>query len=63
MSWTPIDEWREQQAEKRRERDETLMGTPCLGCHDADKCDYAYSYQDCELCKYGEKEEAWERMD
>lgn len=61
--WTPIDEWREQQAEKRREHDEALMGTPCLGCYYADKCDYAYAYETCELCEYDEQEESWERMD
>ena len=63
MSWTPIDEWRERQAEGRRDKEDALMGTPCLGCYYADKCDYAYAYETCELCEYDEQEEAWERMD
>lgn len=62
MSWTPIDEWRERQAEERREKEEALMGTPCLGCFYSDKCDYAHAYENCELCEYDEQEEAWERF-
>ena len=54
MSWTPIDEWRERQAEERREKEEALMGTPCLGCFYSDKCDYAHAYENCELCEYDE---------
>ena len=63
MSWTPIDEWRERQAEERRDKEDALMGTSCLGCYYADKCDYAYAYETCELCEYDEQEESWERMD
>ena len=57
-----IDEWRERQAEIRREQEEALMGTPCLGCFYSDKCDYCHDYENCEQCEYNEEEETWERM-
>ena len=57
MSWTPIDEWREQQAEERREREEALLGTPCMGCFYSDKCDYAHDYENCEMCEYDDEDD------
>ena len=62
MSWTPIDEWRERQAEERRVKEEYLIGTPCLDCPTGILFDCFYNYRNCGRCRYNESEESWERI-
>ena len=59
MSWSRIDEWRERQAEERREQAEYLMGKPCINCDYRNKCDYCYNFENCEIAYFDEYEETW----
>lgn len=53
-----LDGWRERYFEEQREKEECLVGTPCMFCN-YHSGDCQYEYQTCGVAYYDKYEETW----